>query len=110
MRTPIIDKIIDGGLETYLKENPSPKEIHFWPTLFPVKDVDTLDGKTLIGTSNSRVAAYVISYDAKTPEVGRKSIETIYFDIPKTAVARRKTEKEILAENIAYALRGRSCF
>lgn len=109
MLTPIgvkIEGITQAGLESYLTARQY-NEL-FWPTLFPVKDVPTLDGKTLIGAEGSRVAAHVISYDSKAPESGRKSIETIHFDIPKIAQSRRKTEKEILDQIAMRATLGQN--
>jgi hypothetical protein len=104
MKTPIIEGITQAGLESYLAARQY--EALYWPTFFPTKQVNTLDGKTLVGAAGSRVAAHVISYDAKSPEAGRKSLETIYFDIPKVAQSRRKTEKEILEHQITRSLRG----
>lgn len=104
MKTPIIEGFSQAGLQSYLN-----KRLYnelYWPTLFPVKPVNSLDGKTIIGDQGSRVAAYVIAYDAKTPQASRKAIATQYFDIPKIALSRVKTEREILEHNIAKALRG----
>lgn len=104
MKTPIIQGFSQAGLESYLNKRQY-NEL-YWPTLFPVKPVNTLDGKTIIGDQGSRVAAFVISYNAKAPEASRKVINTQYFDIPKIAIARRKSEKEILEHYIAKSLRG----
>lgn len=104
MKTPIIEGITQAGLESYLAARQY--DALYWPAFFPLKNVNSLDGKTLIGAAGSRVAAHVISYDAKAPEAGRKSIETKYFDIPKTAQSRRKTEKEILEHTITRSMRG----
>lgn len=104
MKTPIIEGITQAGLESYLAARQY--DALYWPAFFPIKNVNSLDGKTLIGAAGSRVAAHVISYDAKAPEAGRKSIETKYFDIPKIAQSRRKTEKEILEHTITRSMRG----
>jgi len=104
MKTPIITGFSQAGLESYLNERQY--EALYWPTLFPVKPVNSLDAKTIIGESGNRVAAFVISYDAKAPEASRKVLATKYFDIPKIALSRRKTEKEILEHAITRALRG----
>jgi hypothetical protein len=104
MKTPIIEGVTEAGLVSYL--NARQYEKLYWQDMFPIKPVSSLDGKTLIGEAGSRLAAYIISYDAKAPEVSRKSMQTKYFDIPKTAIARRKTEKEILEHAITKALRG----
>jgi len=104
MKTPIIEGVTQAGLESYLTARQY--DALYWPTFFPVKDVNSLDGKTLIGAEGSRVAAHVISYNAKAPEAGRKALSTQYFDIPKIAQSRRKTEKEILEHAITRSLRG----
>jgi hypothetical protein len=104
MKTPIIDGFSQAGLQSYLTARQFEKL--YWPTLFPIKNVNSLDGKTIIGDVGSRVAAYVISYDSKAPEVSRKTLTTQYFDIPKIAIARKKTEREILEHQIAKSLRG----
>jgi len=104
MKTPIITGFSQAGLESYL--NARQYEPLYWPTLFPVKSVNSLDAKTIIGESGNRVAAYVISFDSKSPEAGRKVISTKYFDIPKISISRRKTEKEILEHAITRSLRG----
>ena len=104
MKTPIIDGFSEAGLISYL--NARQYSALYWPTLFPVKNVNSLDGKTIIGEAGSRIAAYVISYDSKAPETTRKSLSTQHFDIPKVAIARKKTEREILGHHIAKAIRG----
>jgi hypothetical protein len=104
MKTPIIEGFTQAGLESYL--NSRQYQALYWPTLFPVKNVNSLDGKTMIGEAGSRVAAYVISFDSKAPEASRKSLRKLNFDIPKSAIARRKTEAEILEHQITKALRG----
>lgn len=104
MKTPIIDGVTLPGLVSYLKARQY--DALYWPAFFPIQNVNSLDGKTLIGSVGSRVAAYVISYDAKAPEVSRKTMTTQFFDIPKVAISRNKTEKEILEHNITRAIRG----
>lgn len=106
MKTQItegLDKaVVDSFLQNRLYEQ------LYWPTIFPIKNVNSLDAKTLIGAMGSRVAAHVISYDSKAPEASRKSISTKYFDIPKTAQSRTKTEKEILEHAITKAMQGQN--
>jgi len=106
MKTLIIEGVTQAGLESYLAARQYDEL--FWPTFFPTKDVDRLDGKTLIGAVGSRVAAHVISYNAKAPEAGRKTLTTLNFDIPKISQSRRKTENEILEHRITKALRGQN--
>lgn len=104
MKTPIIEGVSEPGLVSYLKSRQY--DALYWPNFFPLQNVNTLDGKTLIGAVGSRVAAYIIAYDAKAPEVGRKGIQTTHFDIPKIAIARPKNEKQILEHAVTRAIRG----
>jgi hypothetical protein len=104
MKTPIIDGFSQAGLVSYLTARQY--EQLYWPTFFPIQDVNSLDGKTLIGAVGSRVAAHVISYNTKAPKAGRKGFTTKNFDIPKTAQSRIRDEKDILDLNITLAIRG----
>ena len=104
MKTPIIEGVTQAGLESYLTARQY--DPLYWPNFFPIKDVNSLDAKTLIGSVGSRVAAHVISYNSKAPLAGRKTLSTKYFDIPKTAQSRNKSEKEILEHQITRAIRG----
>jgi hypothetical protein len=104
MKTPLIEGLSQGMLESYLKERLY--DALYYPNFFPIKDVNRLDAKTLIGSVGSRVIGHVISYNVKAPEAGRKSVQTMHFDIPKTAQSRVKDEKEILEWHIARAIQG----
>jgi hypothetical protein len=104
MKTTLINELSQPAMDTYLATRQY-NEL-FWPNFFPVKQVPTLDAKTIIGASGNRTAAYIISYDAKAPEISRKSLSTKHFDIPKIAVAIRKTEKEILEHQILRSTLG----
>lgn len=94
MKTPFLDGVTQAGLVSYVTARQY--EALYWPNFFPLKNVNRLDGKTLIGAVGSRVAAHVISYNSKAPEAGRKATSLLYFDIPKSAQSRRKSEIEIL--------------
>lgn len=104
MKTPIIEGFTQAGLESYL--NARQYAALYWPTLFPLKPVNRLDGTTIIGDSGNRVAAHVISFDASSPKATRKELVKRHFDIPKSAISRVKSEKEILEHMITKALRG----
>lgn len=104
MKTPIIEGLTQGDYTSYLTKRQF--EQLYWPNFFPIKNVNSLDGKTLIGAEGSRVAAMVISYDSKAPEAGRKTMSTKTFDIPKVAIKRVKSEKDILEQAITKAMRG----
>ena len=106
MKTQITEGLSQQVVESYLTKRQY--DALYWPTFFPIKNVNSLDAKTLIGAEGSRVAAHVISYDSKAPEAGRKTIETKYFDIPKTAQSRTKSEKEILEHEVTKAMQGQN--
>lgn len=106
MKTQITEGLNQQVVDSYLTKRQY--DALYWPTFFPLKNVNSLDAKTLIGAEGSRVAAHVISYDSKAPEAGRKTLETKYFDIPKTAQSRTKSEKEILEHEITKAMQGQN--
>jgi hypothetical protein len=104
MISKLLEGVTQAGLVSYLKARQY--DALYWPTFFPLKNVNTLNGKTLIGAEGSRVAGHVISYNAKAPEAGRKAVDFVYFDVPKIAQSRRKSESDILEHEITRALRG----
>lgn len=104
MKTPIIEGLTQGDYTSYLAKRQFNQL--YWPTFFPIKNVNTLDGKTVMGAEGSRVAAMVISYDSKAPKASRKSMKTKHFDIPKVAIKREKTEINILEHAVTKAMQG----
>ena len=106
MTTKIIEgvELTSGMVDTYFKDRQY--EQLYWKTFFPLKNVVSLNAKTLIGSKGSRVAASVISYNAKPPEAGRKTVSTKTFDIPKTSVTRTKDEFDIIEEFTTMKLLG----
>lgn len=106
MKTKIIEgvELTQGAVDSYLKDRQY--NALYWATFFPRKDVAQLSATTLIGSKGSRIAAAVISYNAKTPEAGRKTITKKSFDIPKIAIKRIKTESEILEQRMTLAMLG----
>lgn len=106
MKTKIIEgvELTQGAVDSYLKERQY--EAMYWATFFPRKDVAQLNATTLIGSKGSRIAAAVISYNAKTPEAGRKTISKKTFNIPKIAIKRVKSEIEILEQRMTLAMLG----
>src|ERR1035437_9340963 len=78
MKTPIIEGLTQQIVDSYLQKRLY--DALYWPSFFPLKNVPSLD--------------------AKAPEAGRKTVSTQYFDIPKIAQSRVKTEKDIL-EHVA---------
>jgi hypothetical protein len=106
MKTQITEGLNQMTVDAYLTKRVY--DALYWPTFFPLKNVNSLDAKTLVGAEGSRVAAHVISYDTKAPEATRKTTSTIYFDVPKTAQSRVKTEKEILEHAVTKAMQGQN--
>jgi len=106
MKTQITEGLNQQTLESYLQKRVY--DALYWPTFFPLKPVNSLDAKTLVGAEGSRVAAHVISYNSKSPEATRKTMKTLSFDIPKTAQSRVKDEKQILEHAITKAIQGQN--
>jgi hypothetical protein len=104
MKTPIIEGLTAGDYTSYLATRQF--EQLYWPTFFPLKNVNRLDGKTIMGAEGSRAAAMVISYDSKAPELGRKSAQTMHFDIPKVAIKKVKSENDLNEQYITRATIG----
>jgi hypothetical protein len=106
MKTQITEGLNQQTVDAYLEKRVY--DALYWPTFFPLKNVNSLDAKTLIGAEGSRVAAHVISYNSKAPEATRKVMSTLSFDIPKTAQSRVKDEKQILEHAITKAIQGQN--
>lgn len=104
MKTQLLNALSQPAMDTYLAVRQYNSV--YWPNFFPLKSIPTLDAKVLVGSVGNKVAAYIISYDAKAPQIGRKSVSTKHFDIPKTAISIKKTEKEILEHYILKATMG----
>lgn len=106
MKTQITEGLNQQTVDAYLQKRVY--DALYWPTFFPLKNVNSLDAKTLVGAVGSRVAAHVISYNSKAPEAGRKVTSTLAFDIPKTAQSITKDEKQILEHAITKAIQGQN--
>jgi hypothetical protein len=106
MKTQITEGLNQQTVDAYLQKRVY--DALYWPTFFPLKNVNSLDAKTLIGAEGSRVAAHVISYNSKAPEATRKTMSTLTFDIPKIAQSRVKDEKQILEHAITKAIQGQN--
>lgn len=68
----------------------------YFPTLFPARFTPTLTWKSLQAEQGIPVVADVVSYDSKAPRKRRNTVERVQGDIPQVAIAREKTESEIL--------------
>jgi len=106
MKTTLIEGLTQSGLESFLTQRQY--NALYWPSFFPLKNVATLDSYTLIGDVGSRIAASVISYNASSPEHGRKAIRKQHFDIPKIAIKRTKDEKDIIAQRTTAVTLGQN--
>jgi len=104
MKTQIIEGLTQEKYESYLTARQYDEL--YWPAFFPIKNVNTLSGKTLIGAKGSRIAAMVISYNVKSPKLSRKSLETRVFDIPKVSIKREMDENDILEQRITRFAQG----
>lgn len=98
MENTIIKEITKKNIDSYFKARQY--EAMFWPALFPLKTVVNLDYTTLIGEQNGRVAADVIAFDASAPLKTRQIVSKLYGSIPKIAVKKVMTEKDILEYDI----------
>ena len=68
----------------------------YFPTLFPSRFTPSLTWKALQAEQGIPVVADVVSYDSKAPRKRRNTIDRVQGDIPQIAIAREKTESEIL--------------
>lgn len=68
----------------------------YWPTLFPLKFVNSLKWESLEGEFGAPVAGDVISWDARAPRKRREVISKLSGDIQKIGVAREKTESQMM--------------
>ena len=66
-----------------------------YPTLFPLRFTPSLTWESLEGSEGSPVIADVVSFDSTAPRKRREILSKASGDIPKIAVAREKTEKEM---------------
>jgi len=102
MEKSLINEITQKGLDTYYKARTF--EAMYWPLFFPLKNVLSLDVTTLIGEQGGRVAADVIAFDASAPLKTRQVVAKMKVDIPKIAMKRKMSEKDILEYRILSSM------
>jgi len=102
MEKSLINEITKKGLDTYYKARTF--EAMYWPLFFPLKNVLSLDVTTLIGEQGGRVAADVIAFDASAPLKTRQVVAKMKVDIPKIAMKRKMSEKDILEYRILSSM------
>lgn len=76
----------------------------YFPTLFPLKQQNTLTWKSLVAQAGLKIAADVVSRGATIPRKTREAIERIQGDIPKIAISREMNEQEFTDYDIALAM------
>lgn len=76
----------------------------YFPTLFPLKQQNTLTWKSLVAQAGLKIAADVVSRGATIPRKTREAIERIQGDIPKIAISREMNEQELTDYDIAVAM------
>lgn len=92
------EKDMEAVIRTYdLKD-------YFYPTLFPLKETNTLTWKMLEAQSGLKIAADLVSRGATISRKTREAISRIQGDIPKIAISREKNEDELTEYDIMVAM------
>lgn len=77
---------------------------YYYPTLFPLKQTNTLTWKMLEGQAGLKIAADITARGATIPQKVREAIAKIQGDIPKIAIRREKDEDELTQYDIMVAM------
>lgn len=77
---------------------------YYYPTLFPLKETNTLTWKMLEAQSGLKIAADLVSRGATISRKTREAISRIQGDIPKIAISREKNEDELTEYDIMVAM------
>ena len=92
------EKDMEAVIRTYdLKD-------YYYPTLFPLKETNTLTWKMLEAQSGLKIAADLVSRGATISRKTREAISRIQGDIPKIAISREKNEDELTEYDIMVAM------
>ncbi len=78
----------------------------YYPTLFPLKETNTLTWKMLEAQAGLRIAADLVARGATIPRKTREAISRIQGDIPKLTISREKNEDELTEYDIMVAMAG----
>lgn len=76
----------------------------YYPTLFPTKEQNTLDWKSLEAVSGLHLAGDVVARGASITNKSREALTRLQGDIPKIAAKRIMNENELNEYRIALAL------
>lgn len=76
----------------------------YYPTLFPLKETNTLTWKMLEAQAGLKIAADLVSRGSTIPRKTRQAISRIQGDIPKLSISREKLEDELTEYDILIAM------
>lgn len=76
---------------------------YYYPTLFPLKENNSLSWKILEARTGLKIAADLVSRGSTIPRKIRESISRIQGDIPKFSISREKNEDELTEYDIMLA-------
>jgi hypothetical protein len=79
---------------------------YYYPTLFPLKENQTLTWKALEAVAGLKIAADLVARGATIPRKTRDAIAKIQGDIPKLAISREMLEDEMTDYDIMIAMAG----
>lgn len=92
------EKDMEAVIRTYdLKD-------YYYPTLFPLKENNTLTWKVLEAQAGLKIAADLTARGASIPRKTREAIARIQGDIPKITISREKLEDELTEYDIMVAM------
>jgi hypothetical protein len=92
------EKDMEAVIRTYdLKD-------YYYPTLFPLKETNTLTWKMLEAQSGLKIAGDLVARGATLPRKTREAIARIQGDIPKITISREKNEDELTDYDIMVAM------
>lgn len=89
----LIREFSQADMQAYLNANPT-SDLQF-KKFFPLKYTTDLTFEALSADFGAKVAADVVSFDARAPRKGRPDISKIINNIPKVEIARVKNETKI---------------
>lgn len=94
----LTEKDMEAEIRTYdLKE-------YYYPTLFPLKETNSLTWKVLEAQTGLKIAADLTARGSSIPKKTRDAIARIQGDIPKITISREKLEDELTEYDIMVAM------
>ena len=79
---------------------------YYFPTMFPLKEQQTLTFKTLQAKVGLKIVADLVARGARIDKKSRDAINRIMGDIPKIAIKRTMDEEELTEYDIMLAMHG----